>query len=113
MSDESEDTVGGEGRKHDVRFGTHEDVGVEVTRDLSGSGGLARGDDAHRSILRFHSVGARVRSSEAASAQQEAESGESSAPPASAADGRQDEVPQAEAPKRSGLLAGIARLFQA
>jgi hypothetical protein len=35
----------------------HEDFGVRVERDLSGSGRLARGDSTHYSKLNFRSIG--------------------------------------------------------
>ena len=42
-----------DGVRKDLRFSKHEDLGVEVTRDLSGSGWLARGDNTRMSKLSF------------------------------------------------------------
>lgn len=42
-----------DGVRKDLRFSKHEDLGVEVKRDLSGSGWLARGDNTRMSKLSF------------------------------------------------------------
>ncbi len=46
-----------EGSNPDLRRSAHEDLGVEVERDLSGSGHLARGDKSRMSSLRFRAKG--------------------------------------------------------
>jgi hypothetical protein len=47
---------GGAGPR-DLRTGTHQDLGVTVQRDLTGSGRLARGGETRFSSLRLRSVG--------------------------------------------------------
>ncbi len=44
-----------EPQKKDLRFTEHEEKSVNVDRDLSGSGRLARGDKTNMSILNFSS----------------------------------------------------------
>ena len=42
-----------DGVRKDLRYSKHEDLGVEIKRDLSGSGWLARGDHTRMSKLSF------------------------------------------------------------
>ena len=46
-----------DGVRKDLRFSKREDLGVEITRDLSGSGWLARGDNTRMSKLSFRMGG--------------------------------------------------------
>ena len=41
--------------KRDLRYSEHEERNVRISRDLDGSGHLARGDRTHMSVLNFSS----------------------------------------------------------
>ena len=49
--------AGEEAKRKDIRISSHRDMGVEVTRDLTASGRLARGDSSNMSRLSFSSRG--------------------------------------------------------
>lgn len=60
MSSPSDDNVppsGSEEVKPDIRVSTHRDLGVDISRDLTESGRLARGDRSNMSRLSFSARG--------------------------------------------------------
>ncbi|WP_420127649.1 hypothetical protein [Longimicrobium sp.] len=80
---------GGPGR---AGTGTHQDLGVTVQRDLTGSGRLARGGESRFSSLRLRSVGRPASPAEA-------ENGADAAPSLAAAEvAEEPEPPSAPAP---------------
>ena len=87
----------GAGGARGAGTGTHQDLGVTVQRDLSGSGRLARGGETRFSSLRLRSVG------RAAPAGTDAADGAPAAPSLAAAEEAEAAEPDAPAAAPSPL----------
>jgi hypothetical protein len=117
-SAEDDDPLPEDGVRRDLRVSKHEDLGVEVRRDLTSQGWLARGSNTRMSKLSFH-MGAVPRDykdpelqalSEPKAATSERTGDAVTPEPPAAAPAVSAQPPAAEA-RPNGVLRRIRRLF--